>query len=651
MAGGVYALVTLAIALAVTGTVISSVLVARPAYTAANLGAGAGIFKDVVGSKFRFRTLLESDAVTTTVDSETVTLDLSETGVVPGIYVTPTTITVNSQGRVLNITTDGGGGGGGGSSSLAGDVTGDAGSNTIGSIQGTPLLASSPASDSVLHYNGTHWTTLLSSTASTGDTLALRDANGNVSFGVTGTDSIQSNSPTSTCMGLGPTTVVNNPTLYIALSDPYYAAPTLNTLNTLTGTITSIGAITGWGGVGNALIFSPAGEIYTFDNNHLYRLNPATAATVETRTFTPAIGNFGGAFHANGDLYLVDYTGKDIVKYNFTDDTVAIFASNVVDAGDYPTMAIIGDWIYIFVNTATLRKVYIPNPTVTYVFAQYYVELQFYEPVRLFTFCTGGAVHLGFGIRHGTNDISFINKDNGNAYDLFVTPTSITSTALGVLQGLGSTNCFQTTPGPTSCSTGAIDMAYNNITRANAIYTDNIFANTLYPTATRVITLQNNANFASSTAKLGFNNDTFLSRASAGVLSVTSLTATSLLTAKHFVPTNAAIPTAAAGTGAGTGPTVTVTAGSTDCKMQITVLTGTSPTAGGNIVVVTYNTAFAGTVNKGVVFSPAGANAAALSGATSPYISAETLTTFTFTSGSSALAATTTYMWNFQACT
>ncbi len=123
------------------------------------------------------------------------------------------------------------------------------------------------------------------------------------------------------------------------------------------------------------------------------------------------------------------------------------------------------------------------------------------------------------------------------------------------------------------------------------------------------------------------------------------------ITARHHYTTSAAIPTVAAGTGAGTSPTLTVTAGSTDCKMQITVLTGSSPTASGTIFTLTYNSAFINTLNQGVVCTPRGATAAALSGTSNPFVSSEALGNFVFTAGSAALAATTTYIWNCQSCT
>lgn len=109
-------------------------------------------------------------------------------------------------------------------------------------------------------------------------------------------------------------------------------------------------------------------------------------------------------------------------------------------------------------------------------------------------------------------------------------------------------------------------------------------------------------------------------------------------------------PTIAAGTGAGTSPTISITG--TDAGMQVSLTTGTTPAAAAIIFTVTYATAYSSTATF-PVFSPAPtttstSNAAALSGATAPFIGATTTTTFTFRSGSSALTAATTYVWNFS---
>ena len=186
---------------------------------------------------------------------------------------------------------------------------------------------------------------------------------------------------------------------------------------------------------------------------------------------------------------------------------------------------------------------------------------------------------------------------------------------------------------------------------AHAIATTNSYGIRL-AAPTGGTTLNNALNFVANTIAAGgitFGADatgTNLYRSAANIIK-----SDSDVGARHLYGFSASIPTAVAGTGAGTGPTITVAAGSTDCKMQITVLTGTSCTAAGIIMTVTYNSAFINTLNKGVIFSPAGPNAAGLSGATMPYVTTEALGSFVFNAGPSALADATSYTWNFQACT
>ena len=108
-------------------------------------------------------------------------------------------------------------------------------------------------------------------------------------------------------------------------------------------------------------------------------------------------------------------------------------------------------------------------------------------------------------------------------------------------------------------------------------------------------------------------------------------------------------PTVVAGTGAGTSPTLTVAWGSTNCRIKITLLTGTSPTGGGNIFVLSYSTKSLPAFNA-VTFSAQSATAAALNGTSAPYITNDIDTGFTFKAGSSALTAATTYIWSFRSC-
>jgi hypothetical protein len=103
-------------------------------------------------------------------------------------------------------------------------------------------------------------------------------------------------------------------------------------------------------------------------------------------------------------------------------------------------------------------------------------------------------------------------------------------------------------------------------------------------------------------------------------------------------------PTFTAAAGAGTSPTITVTG--TDAGMQVSLTTGTGPTAA-NIFLINYASTYS-SASTFPVFSPANAAAAALSGVTHPYISAQSTTSFTFHAGTTALAASTTYVWNFS---
>ncbi len=142
-----------------------------------------------------------------------------------------------------------------------------------------------------------------------------------------------------------------------------------------------------------------------------------------------------------------------------------------------------------------------------------------------------------------------------------------------------------------------------------------------------------------------FGGDISLYRSGVGTLKTDGK-----MVAKHYYTSSGSIPTAVAGTGAGSSPTLTVTAGSTDCKMQLTVLTGSTPTATGIIATITYNYPFTNTLNKGVIFCDASSTASALAVGARPFVTTEALSSFVFNSGGTALGATTTYVWNFQMC-
>jgi hypothetical protein len=112
-----------------------------------------------------------------------------------------------------------------------------------------------------------------------------------------------------------------------------------------------------------------------------------------------------------------------------------------------------------------------------------------------------------------------------------------------------------------------------------------------------------------------------------------------------------ATPTFLASTGAGTGPTIVMSTGSSDTRGLISVTTGTAP-AGSNAFIVAVNFANAlGTNLNGALclLTPANAAAAALSGTTQVFttVNSNSGTQFSIISGSAALTASTQYAWNY----
>ncbi|MFA6087414.1 beta strand repeat-containing protein [Mucilaginibacter sp.] len=102
-------------------------------------------------------------------------------------------------------------------------------------------------------------------------------------------------------------------------------------------------------------------------------------------------------------------------------------------------------------------------------------------------------------------------------------------------------------------------------------------------------------------------------------------------------------PTILAGAGAGTAPTVSVT---TNGKgLQVTVTTGTLPT-GTNATIATVTLANALSYTPYPVFAPANGATALLNGASMVYMTSTGTANVTITSGTTALVAATTYVFN-----
>lgn len=104
-------------------------------------------------------------------------------------------------------------------------------------------------------------------------------------------------------------------------------------------------------------------------------------------------------------------------------------------------------------------------------------------------------------------------------------------------------------------------------------------------------------------------------------------------------------PTIVAGAGAGTSPTVSVT--SNGHGIQVTVTTGTLPT-GTNATVATVTLANALSYTPYPIFSSANGATSLLNGASMIYMTSTGASNVTITSGTTALVAATTYVWNIS---
>ncbi len=106
-------------------------------------------------------------------------------------------------------------------------------------------------------------------------------------------------------------------------------------------------------------------------------------------------------------------------------------------------------------------------------------------------------------------------------------------------------------------------------------------------------------------------------------------------------------PTVAAGTGAGTGPTISITG--TDRAGLVSVTAGSGPAGGiAKIFTVTFSTAFA-TAPPIVIVTPANQSAAGIASGNTPFVSNSTTTTkFDFNANSvTGLTNGTQYLWYY----
>jgi carbohydrate esterase-like sialic acid-specific acetylesterase len=102
--------------------------------------------------------------------------------------------------------------------------------------------------------------------------------------------------------------------------------------------------------------------------------------------------------------------------------------------------------------------------------------------------------------------------------------------------------------------------------------------------------------------------------------------------------------TIAAGAGSGTGASGSVSGNDMAGKIDIT--TGSSPSTSATIVTITFNAAYSSAPT--VILTPGNAASAALTGGTQVFVSSTSTTNFVVLSGSTALGASTQYIWYYH---
>jgi hypothetical protein len=236
--------------------------------------------------------------------------------------------------------------------------------------------------------------------------------------------------------------------------------------------------------------------------------------------------------------------------------------------------------------------------------------------------------------------------------------TTGTSGTITVQTGSGLTTTMASGPinissGATvSASSGAVTLQSGTVTTAGNTGQTNIATGSSLGGSSGTIniitgtgtTSTGTINIATGNASSGASGSITLTTGTAtGTRGNVIIAAPSLLTL-HLTG-NSVAPGIAAGTGAGTGPTVSVIRAS-DLAGTVSVLTGTTPTASAVVATITFNATYVTTPT--VILTPANAAAAALTGTSQVFAVGASATTFTITAGSAALAATTTYLWSYM---
>jgi trimeric autotransporter adhesin len=226
----------------------------------------------------------------------------------------------------------------------------------------------------------------------------------------------------------------------------------------------------------------------------------------------------------------------------------------------------------------------------------------------------------------GTQSADTITTGNGN---------TMASYATGVVTTTGSNNAYL-----------GYKAAYLGTNVSGNLITCMGYGTTVLSTAVTQLTVVGegvtNPFTTSNTVVLGVGNVTVVNVGNALYINTVQLTDN-----KGHITSGTTAPMPTSGTGAGTGPALSVAAGSTDISGIIVLTTGTGPVASATIATVTFSSTWGSSPR--VALTPANAVTAALAASAIPFVSSTNTSSFVVTSNGTPLTASTAYQWYYFA--
>lgn len=146
------------------------------------------------------------------------------------------------------------------------------------------------------------------------------------------------------------------------------------------------------------------------------------------------------------------------------------------------------------------------------------------------------------------------------------------------------------------------------------------------------------------TAPTAGTNITFTNKYALRTLGNVAVTSGFLET--NSIRSNGSVPGIAAGAGAGTSPTISISG--SDMSGTISLTTGTLPSLSATVATITYNVDYGS--KPRVVLTPANSNASLLSGVNAAFVDdgASSSSAFVITAGTTALGAATSFVWYYH---